>query len=149
MGMSHLKVYFSTSLSCTLFVPALILLSIRNWASWSNRLLTFNFLLLRLFHGIQAICNISAACHRRKFIFNHLWTVPILQDRNFLHTNGQLMYHDSSFKIIWHICNEKGAKIHVITVTSLFLTVCNNFSSTEFHGILRTFRHTLVSGKIV
>jgi len=58
------------------------------------------------------------------------------------------MYYDGSFKIIWHICNEKGAKIRVITVTSLFLTVCNNFSSTEFHGVLQTFRHTRVSVKI-
>jgi hypothetical protein len=84
----------------------------------------------------------------RQFVFNYLWTVPVTHDRNFLHTNGQLMCHDSSFKNIWHICNEKAANIRVITLPSRFLTACNNFKSTEFHGILQTFRHTRVSVKI-
>jgi hypothetical protein len=139
--MWHSSFIFLLHFQCAVFVPAVILLSIRNWASWSNRLLTFHFLLLRLFQRIQAICNTSAVCCHRQFIFNHLWTVPVLQDRNFPHTNGQLMCHDCSFKITWHICNEKDTKICVITVTSPFLTACINFSSTEFHSTLQTFRH--------
>jgi hypothetical protein len=125
---------------CSVFVPAVILLSTRNWASWSNRLLTFYFQLLRLFHRIKATCKTSAAC-RSQAICIYLWTVPVTQDRNFLHTNGQLMCYDSSFKNIWHICNEKAAKIHVTTLPNRFLTACNNFSSTEFHGILQTSTH--------
>jgi hypothetical protein len=79
----------------------------------------------------------------RLFILNH--GQYHFYRTNFLHTNGRLMYHDSIFTILWHICNEKGAKI---TLAGLFLTACNNFSATEFHGILQTFRHTQVSVKI-